>query len=70
MNTIFDIDLDFGDTRIYRQVTFDRLTFDALQNTKRLLNEYHSVLLTNAEVVRALILSHPAVTQESQPIAA
>ena len=62
MNTIFDIPVTFGDTRIHRQVTFDRQTFDALQDTKRMLNEHHGDLLTNAEVLRALILSHPNVT--------
>jgi len=56
MKTIFDISTTFGDTRIHRQVTFDRETFDSLQDTKRLLNECHGDLLTNAEVRRGIKL--------------
>lgn len=65
MNTIFDIDPTFGATRIHRQVTFDKQTFDALQDTKRMLNAHHNDLLTNAEVLRVLILSHPTVIEAS-----
>ncbi len=61
MNTIFDIDIPFGDLRIPRLVTFDGDTFSSLQDIKRLLNEHHNEPLTNSEVIRAIILSHPQV---------
>lgn len=64
MNNIFAMKPTFGGTRIYRQVTFDRQTFDALQDTKRSLNEYWDDHLTNAEVIRLLILTHPSVNPE------
>ena len=67
MNNIFAMKPTFGDTRIYRQITFDRAGFDALQNMKRSLNEFWDVQLTNAEVIRLLILTHPSVNPELHP---
>lgn len=54
--------------RIYRQVSFDEETFGFLQETKRALAESLGYRLTNAGVLRVLLLSHPASaqTEESQ----
>jgi hypothetical protein len=44
---------------IYRQTTFDVATFDHLKRWHRELERRHRRRLTNAQVLRALILSVP-----------
>ena len=48
-----------GRPRIYRQVTFDGQTFDRFQEAKRSLSAAEKKNLTNSEVLRVLLLSHP-----------
>lgn len=45
--------------RIYRQVSFDKRTFDLFQEAKRCLSSAKEAHLTNSEVLRMLLLSHP-----------
>lgn len=59
---ILEIPPKEGPLRVFRHTSFDLLTFDALQRVKRALGRHHSRQLTNAETLRALILSHPAVS--------
>ena len=67
MNLPTHIDPPLGAGRVFRQVAFDVETFDALQDMKRALNDYWCDYLTNAEVLRVLILSHPAVSPRLNP---
>lgn len=57
--SLFTIDLNLGETRIFRQVTFDLQTFNALMDMKRSLNTHHKTQITNSELLRAVILSQP-----------
>lgn len=57
-----------GRPRIYRQVTFDRLTFDRFQGSKRHLSAAERLNLTNSEVLRVLLLSHPLCYLNDQEV--
>lgn len=59
MNKLNRIHPHLQGTRIYRQVSFDLGTFDALQVAKRTLCGHWEFRLTNSEVLRTFILSHP-----------
>ena len=60
MKNIYQVAPEVGVLRIYRSTTFDLGTFDAFQGIKRDLSKHWGRRLTNAEVLRALVLSHPA----------
>ncbi len=51
------------ETRVVRDIRFDLSSFDALQDAKRLLSEHWGRLMTNAETLRVVLLSHPLATQ-------
>ncbi len=70
MSSLFDLEPALvGTTQIFRQTKFDLQTFDMLQQIKRQLNAHHDALLTNAEILRVLILSHPDVEPDLLSVA-
>ena len=46
---------------VFRRTKFDIPTMDALCGLKRSLSEYWGRMLTNAEVLKTIIMSHPEV---------
>ena len=50
-----------GKPRIYRQITFDGLTFDLFRQAKAFLSDEWGTELTNSGALRMLILSHPQI---------
>jgi len=58
-NLLEEVSPDLDTPRIRRYVAFDLPTFDALQEAKRRLSRLHRLELSNAAVLRVMLLSHP-----------
>lgn len=62
MHAILAIQPTLETPKIFRRTQLDIPTMDALQRIKRSLSEYWGRMLTNAEVLKTIIMSHPEVT--------
>lgn len=53
-------------TRVFRQIGIDLETFDRFQDVKRFLEEHERHgRLSNAAVLRCIVMSHPEATEVS-----
>ncbi len=59
MQTPFDIPPSLSEGRVFRDIRFDVQSFDRLKDWERVLSRQHGRKLSNAEVLRVLLLSAP-----------